>query len=231
MYNDAVGPMFNQMSGMAQDYMGQPNYGMPDYSGTLTGVSPYNLYGWNVPNAVAPTQDWFNTLSPEVKAGAWAPYKQGADLLTEQLSARGMAGGERSGYSGAMGAAMGDYFSNAAQQYGTNLWNMTQPGLMAQFSGQLGANQAYAGLQNQWSKDMYQNQLQERNTNYQNAMTGWQMPWNWLTSYNALSPSGAYKPEGSGTLGSIMGSAMSLISPFATGYGFSMGSSAGKTTG
>ena len=83
----------------------------------LWDVGSYNIPG--VPqNQVMPTQGWWGGMAPEVRAGLWEPYEQGADLLTERMGAGGQAGSAMGGFSGAYGDAMGRYYADASKQVG-----------------------------------------------------------------------------------------------------------------
>lgn len=253
---------------------GQQGYGMPtaptmpSMGGVLSGVSPYGISGYSLPNysvtgydipnatGLMPTTDWWNSLSSDVKAGAWAPFQEGQNNLLETLGASGVSGSARGGYSGAAGAALGQYMGDASPAYAMNLWNMSQPGMMANWQAQLGQNQYLAGMQNQnalWnaenqlglnqylaglqnqqSQSLWQNQLTERQTDYQNLlnqanqnysgqMQAWQLPMQLAMNYNNLAPSGAYHGDSGGTLGSIMGAASSIALPI--GMGMALGPS------
>ena len=106
---------------------------------------------YNIPQAVAPTSGWFNSLSPEVMQGLWEPYEQGASQLAERMGAAGMSGSARGGYSGTAGDAFGRYYSDASKNIGTQAWNMTSPGMMANWGAQLGQGQEM------WNAQLNQN--------------------------------------------------------------------------
>lgn len=222
MYNQ-LAPGFTNMFNAFNTASTQSNYGiptaptMPSMTGVMSNIPMYNL-----PNAVAPTADWWNSLDPGIKAGAWAPYEEAANQLGERMGSQGQLGSARGGYSGAAGAAFGDYYAQAANTYGQGLWNMSQPGLMADYSAQL--QRGITGYGNQLTEQQmnYQNAMNQIMTNYNNQMTAWQLPWQLATNYNSLMPSGTYKADGQGTFGSLMGSATSILAPFATGYGYGM---------
>jgi len=224
-----LSPGYTNMFNAFNASTAQPNYGiptaptMPSMSGVLSNVPMYNI-----PNAVGPTTDWWNSVDPNIKAGAWAPYEQGASALGEKLGSMGQLGSARGGVSGNAAAGFGDYYAQAANQYGLGLWNMSQPGLMADYNAQL--QRGITGYGNQLTEQgmNYQNQMNQINQNYNNQMTAWQLPWQMATNYNSLMPSGTYHADSGGTMGSIMGSATSILAPFAYGYGSGMGSSASK---
>jgi hypothetical protein len=205
-----LAPMIQQMSNIGQSQLGQSGYGMPQaptmpsMGGVLTGagqygipgydIPTYGMFGYNVPStsSIMPTTDWWKGLAPEVKAGAWAPFGEGQNRLMETLGSSGQGGSARGGYSGATGAALGQYMADATPAYAMNLWNMSAPGAMAGWQANLGQNQYLAGLQNQqaqwgaqaqlgenqWAAQQelarnqlgYQNQLTERQMDYQNQM-------------------------------------------------------------
>lgn len=95
----------------------------PDIAGS---VDPYNIPS---PDLMMPTQNWWNSLSPEVMSGLEAPWMAARDRLTEDFSARGSIGSPRGGYSGAAGAAMGELAGQAAQNIGMQAWQMSQPAM------------------------------------------------------------------------------------------------------
>lgn len=143
---------------------------MPSMAGVLSDIPMYNI-----PTAVGPTEAWYGGLSPDVMAGVWAPYNEGAKQMLEL-----MGGSTRGGYSGATGAALGKYFSDAATDVGLQAWNMSQPGLMANWQAELAANQmGYANLMQEGMTD-YQNELARQQADYQSAMQAWQMPYSAL---------------------------------------------------
>lgn len=151
----------------------QPQY--PSMQGALTGIPMYNVPNYNLPNVpnLMPTQSWYNSLSPDVKAGVWAPYQEAAQQLTEQFGSRGQLGSARAGYSGAYGAAMGEFASNAAQQVGLQTWNMAQPQIqMAQQAWQTEAARRAAMQQQYLTREQanYQNITREREQDYMTAM-------------------------------------------------------------
>lgn len=221
-----LSPGFSNIFNNFNTLSSQSGYGiptaptMPSMTGVLSGVPMYDL-----PNTVAPTTDWWNSLAPEIKAGAWAPYEQAANQLQERMGGSGQLGSARGGYSGAAGAAFGDYYAQAANTYGQGLWNMSQPGLMADYNAQL--QRGITGYGNQLTEQQmnYQNAMNQIMTNYNNQMTTWQLPWQLATNYNSLMPSGTYKADSGGTMGSLLGSATSILAPFAYGYGANMGGS------
>lgn len=231
-------PGFENMFRQWSNQTGQPNYGMPgapsmpSMQGVLSGVNPYSISGYGVPDtkSLMPTKQWWNSLAPGVKKGAWKPFEEGQNQLMETLGGSGMGDSARGGYSGAVGAALGEYMGDAKPAYQMNLWNMSQPGMMAGWQAQLGQNQYLAGLQNQQSQQLWQNQLTERQTDYGNEMNrlnqnyagnmqAWQMPWQMAQNYNNLAPSGAYHGDSGGTMSSIMGGASSIMGPMAMGWG------------
>jgi hypothetical protein len=189
-------PMIQQMASLGTSQLGQPGYGMPksptmpSMRGVLSGVSPYQISGYDVPStsSIMPTTDWWNSLSGDIKAGAWAPFEEGKKNLLETIGASGISGSARGGYSGAAGAGLGEYMADATPAYAMNLWNMSSPGMMAGWQANLGENQYLANLQNQQSQLGYQNLLAERsqdytntmnqlNQNYSNQMNAWALPW------------------------------------------------------
>lgn len=174
----ALLPMFQNLGALGAGNVNAPNMGapsapyMPSMSGVRSGVSPYQTFGYEIPSlsGIMPTTDWWGSIAPEIKAGAWAPFEEGQNRLMETLGASGVSGSARGGYSGATGAALGEYMADATPAYAMNLWNMTAPGAMAGWQAGLGQNQYMAGLQNQQSQMQYQNVLGERERDYSNTM-------------------------------------------------------------
>ena len=243
-------PGFANVAGQWNQNTALSNYGMPQaptmpsMQGVLTGQGGYNVSGYDIPNAkmMMPTKQWWNSLAPGVKEGAWAPFEEGKNNLLETLGGSGMGDNARGGYSGAAGAALGQYMADATPAYSMNLWNMSQPAMQANWQAQLGQNQYLAGLQNQQAQTMWQNALTERQTDYQNTlnqaqqnyagqMQGWQMPWQMAMNYNNLAPSGAYHTDGGGALSSIMGGMSSIMGPMAMGWGMGGFQGSGKGSG
>jgi len=140
----------------------------PSAAGIYSGVQQYNI-----PNTVAPTQGWYNSISPEVQRGLWEPYNQGAKQLMETLGGQGSLGNARGGYTGAAGAALGKYYSDASTNIGTQAWNMMQPGMMANWNAELNKNM---GARNEYQQENLQNYNQEllrHEREWQNAMNIW----------------------------------------------------------
>jgi len=110
-------------------------YDVPD----IYKVNPYalatfgQLGSYDVPGAVLPSKDWYGSMSPEVMEGVWAPYQEGAEQMLEAFG--GTAG---AGISGAHAAAMGKYFADASKDVGLQAWQMSQPGMMAEWQAQVG---------------------------------------------------------------------------------------------
>lgn len=176
----ALLPMIQGMAQQGVQQQGMANMGMPQaptapsMSGVLSGVSPYNIP--SIQNMM-PTQSWYNSMSPEVKAGVWAPYQEGASALQEQLGSIGGLGNQRGGVSGAGAAGLGNYYAKATPAAAMSLWNMSQPAMQQGWQAQLQQN--IGG---------YQNRLTEAQTNYSNLMnqqqqdygmqkTAWGLPW------------------------------------------------------
>ena len=176
----ALLPMINAMAQQGVSQMGQGNYGMPSaptspsMSGVLTGVPQYAIPDVS---SMLPSSSWYNSMSPEVMQGIWAPYEQASKGMLEQLGSIGQLGSARGGASGAAGAAMGQFSADAANKVGLQAWQMSQPAMQAGWNAQLGQN--IAG---------YQQGLTERQTDYSNLMnqqqqdyamqkTAWGLPW------------------------------------------------------
>ena len=120
---------------------------------------PYPIY--TDPQQAMPTAGWYNNMSPEVRAGLWEPYEQGADLLTERMGAGGQAGSASGGMSGAYGDAMGRYYADAQKGVGMQAWQMQQPALMQAMqqnygSGMAGWQSILGRNQNLWQQNLQQ---------------------------------------------------------------------------
>ena len=119
------------------------------------------------PQQAMPTTSWYNNMSPQVRAGLWEPYEQGANLLTERMGAGGQAGSAMGGFSGAYGDAMGRYYADAQNKVGMQAWGMQQPALMQAMMGN-NANQMM-GWQGQLgqNQNIWQQNLQQQMYPYQ----------------------------------------------------------------
>lgn len=173
-------PMIQGMSSLGTWQIGQPNMGapqaptMPSMTGVLSGVAPYRIPSVK---KIQPTQKWFDSLSPEVKAGAWAPYEEGKLNLMETLGGSGMGDSARGGYSGAQGAALGQYLADASNNYGMSLWNMSAPGALAGWNAQLAQNQ---GNYRNWlteAQQNYSNEMARLGSNYDTSRQAWGIPY------------------------------------------------------
>lgn len=100
---------------------------------------------WDVPGPVLPTQEWYQGIAPEVKAGIWAPYQEAAQQLGETFGSKGQQGSARGGPSGAYGAAMGSFAADASRDVGLQTWGMTSPQMMEY------RNQMLQGQQAPWT--------------------------------------------------------------------------------
>jgi hypothetical protein len=97
---------------------------------------------WDTPGPVLPTQEWYQGIAPEVKAGIWAPYQEAAQQLGETFGSRGQQGSARGGPTGAYGAAMGSFAADASKDVGLQAWGMTSPQMMEYRNQLLQAQQA-----------------------------------------------------------------------------------------
>ena len=173
-------PMISAMAQQGVTQMGQGNYGMPSaptapsMSGVLTGQPMYDIPSTS---SMMPSTDWYNSMSPEVKAGVWAPYQEGAQALQEQLGSIGGLGNQRGGVSGSAAAGLGQYYAKAAPQAAMSLWNMSQPAMQAGWNAQLGQN--IAGYQQGLTEQQtdYTNLLNQQQQDYAMQKTAWGIPW------------------------------------------------------
>ena len=131
----------------------------PSAAGVATDVPMYDTPDVS---SIQPTKQWWESLSPDVKAGAWQPYLEGAQQLAEMLGSYGQ-GSQMGGASGSMQAGLGQFFSDASQQVGQDLWKMSSPGAFTDY-----------GAQAQQMMLPYQQAIQERQTDYGTSMNMWQ---------------------------------------------------------
>jgi hypothetical protein len=109
---------------------------------------------WDVPNAPGvtpapmPNQGWFGGLDSNIMSGLWEPYKQGSQMLMEQLGPQSA----RAGISGSGAAGLGKFWEQAGRNVGQQAWNMINPNAMAQW--QMGNQNAMQ----QWAQNLYARQ-------------------------------------------------------------------------
>ena len=197
--------------GQERYFGGEPNLGAPSMNGVLTGQQMYDIPD---PSSAMPTQQWWNSLSPEVMAGLNAPWEDQRSQMLEFMGQRGQTGSGQGGYSGAAGAAIGELAGNAAQNIGLNAWEMTSP--MAQASWQ-------ADLQR--NMNAYNVGQQERMGDYNTAMQAWQMPYQSMNNMIGQGMPQGYAQQGSGGVGNALSGAMmggmggSMFGPWGTALG------------
>jgi len=75
-----------------------PRDEIPSMQGVMSDVTPYGI-----PQAAQPNQQWWQGVSPDVKAGLWQPYKEA---------------GRTDGWSGSMGFSKGGAFWCSRRCYG-----------------------------------------------------------------------------------------------------------------
>lgn len=175
----ALLPMVSGLSRQGASQLGQPNLGapsapnMPSMTGVLSGITPYQIPSIE---QMMPTSSWWNSLSPEVMQGVWAPYQQASKGMLEQLGGIGQLGSARGGASGAAGAALGQFSADAANKVGLQAWQMSQPAAQMGWQAQLGQNQQ--GYQNQLTEAQtnYANEIARRQADYAMAQQAWGMP-------------------------------------------------------
>lgn len=226
---EALMPMISGMANQGAAQMGMPNYGAPSaptapsMTGVLSGIPQYQIP--NV-NSMMPTQDWWNSLSPDVMQGIWAPYQQASKGMLEQLGGMGQAGSARGGATGAAGAAMGQFSADAANKVGLQAWQMSQPAMQAGWNAQLAQNQQGYGNQLTEANTNYQNQLTQQQRDYQTAMQAWGLPFGLTGQIGGSYSQGVTTQPGGGGIGSMFGGML-------TGgmMGGMMGNSMGGQTG
>ena len=98
----------------------------------------YNQQNLSPPSAQGymPTADWYNSLSPEVMAGLNAPWDEARNQMFETMGTS--LGSARGGWSGAGGAALGEFEAKRATQLPLQAWQMSQPGLEKQWQSNFG---------------------------------------------------------------------------------------------
>lgn len=207
-------PAYEQFANAAFNQAGQPNYGAPSAPTMPSATGIYsNIPMYDLPNAVQPTAQWYNSLSPEVMAGVWAPYQDASNQLLETLGASGQRGNARAGYSGAAGAALGSFAADASKNVGLQAWQMSQPGLMADYQSQLSRNmQGYTNLTNEAGMN-YQNEANRLGQDYGAAMQAWNIPYGMMGAAQNITPTSAFTPGGSPTQ-----SGMGMATQLGTGY-------------
>lgn len=132
---------------------GKPAYDVP---------SPYGIPSpYEIPDVMSmmPSRETYDMVSPQVKAGLWAPYEHAQKQLMETLGHRGMLGNQRAGYTGAAGAAIGELMSRGAEDVGLNVARLTMPQLQRGWEAELGRGQQMWGAkmgrgQQMWGADL-----------------------------------------------------------------------------
>ena len=185
-----------------------PRSEIPSMQGVLSGVPMYNLPS---SESLQPTQQWWQGVSPDVKAGLWQPYKEAGSQLAEQMGGQGQWGSMRGGPSGAAGAAMGEIASKGALQVPMQAWQMGEQGRMTDYQSELNRNQ-----------QDYQNRLQEAMADYgrhEQAFGGGMERWRQSQSLYGAIPGmlgGTYSqpivdPGSPDQTGQVLGSLMSMM--------------------
>lgn len=175
----ALMPMIQGLANRGVNQLELPNFGAPmaptapSMTGVLSGVPMYNIPSVE---SMMPTQSWYNSLSPEVMKGVWAPYEQASKGMLEQLGGIGQLGSPRGGASGAAGAALGQFSADAANKVGMQAWQMSQPAMQAGWGAQLAQAQQGYGNRLTEAQTNYNNQLNQQNRNYATAMQAWGLP-------------------------------------------------------
>ena len=137
-----VFPQFGQDGGATQGGYGQSQYQAPGGMWGLDQIPSINTTDYLNPQALSPQGNWMGSLDPNIQAGLWEPYNQGAQQLINTMG--GGAGSASAGFSGAAGGALSDFYGDASKNVGMTAWNMMQPYNQAQYgigSQQLGIDQ------------------------------------------------------------------------------------------
>jgi len=191
-----------------------PRDEIPSMQGVMSGVP---MYGIPSSESLQPTQQWWQGVSPDVKAGLWQPYKEAGAQLSEMMGGRGQWGSMRGGPSGAAGAAMGKIASEGAMQVPLQAWGMGEQGRMAGYQAELGRSQ-----------QDYQNRLRESLTDYgrhEQAFGGGMERWRQSQSLYGAIPGmmgGTYSqpvvdPGSPDQTGQILGTVLSAVMMAAMG--------------
>jgi hypothetical protein len=222
---DTLLPMIQGLSQQGQTSLGQANMGaptaptMPSMTGVLSGVQPYQIPSTE---SMMPTKSWWDSLSPDVMAGVWAPYQQASQGMLEQLGGMGQLGSARGGATGAAGAALGQFGADAANKVGLQAWQMSQPAAQMGWQAQLGQNQQ--GYQNQLTESQtnYANQVAQQQADYQMQQQIWGMPFGMTGMIPGTYSQGiTTQPQSTNWMGMLGGGAMGgmLGSQQSGGYG------------
>ena len=193
---DATLPLFQGLSqyGQQRYFGGEQNMGAPSMAGTLTGQQMYDIPD---PSSAMPTQNWWSSLSPQVKSGLYAPYVEAGQGLMEMMGGKGQLGSARGGFSGAAGAAMGELAGKAAQNVGLNAWQMTSPMAMNAWNADLTRN-----------VNAYQSGQQERMGDYNTQMNVWNRPMQTLGMMGMGMPQAYAQPQSNQWGGALSGAMM-----------------------
>jgi len=203
----SIMPMVQGMSQYGTDryFGGAPNMGAPSMQGVLTNQPMYDIPD---PSTAMPTNDWWGSLSPNVKAGLYAPYVEAGQGLMEMMGGRGQLGSARGGFSGAAGAAMGELAGKAAQNVGLNAWQMTSPMAMNAWGADLNRNQ-----------QAWQQGQQESMGDYNTAMNVWNRPMGTMGMLGQSMPQAYTNPTSGGFGGALSGGLMGSMGALGLGLG------------
>ena len=191
---NALYPMIQQLGQTGVQSLQQPTLGAPSMQGVLTSQPMYDIPN---PSTAMPTQQWWESLDPGVKAGLYAPYEEAGDRLVGRLNAMGSLGNARGGVSGAAGSALGELESQAAKNIGLNAWQMTSPAAMMDWQAQLAQNQ-----------QAYNVGQQENLADYNAQMQAWQMPFSLLGQTPAYLPQTIVQPGSPNPIGGMFSGAL-----------------------
>lgn len=192
----ALMPLIQGMSNYGQQrYFGEgvQQMGAPSMGGVLTGQQMYDIPD---PSSAMPTADWWGSLSPNVKAGLYAPYEEAGQGLMQMMNRGGQIGSPTAGYSGAAGVAMGQLAGDAAKNVGLNAWQMTSPMAMNAWNADLTRN-----------VNAYQTGQQERMADYNTQMNVWNRPLAGMGMLGMSMPQAYAQPQ-SNQMGGMMSGAM-----------------------
>ncbi|MHA2085947.1 MAG: hypothetical protein ACXABD_19560 [Candidatus Thorarchaeota archaeon] len=113
------------------------------------------------PGPVLPTEQYFQSVAPQIQQALWQPYGQVFQQTLETMGGQGQLGSQRGGFSGASGAAAGTFAAEVAPRMAAQAWQMGAPELQ------------------RYGQQQYMGQLQQRGEELQAL----QAPWSMYPSY------------------------------------------------
>ena len=214
-----------------QGVAGEGLYQIPDSPAYPTLPTPGDYAGAIAdPMMMLPSAQLYGQIAPQVSAGLWKPYEQAGQRLWDVMQSKGQLGSQRGGVSAGAGAALGELYSQGAQNVGLDIFRMAQAP-MQQYWGaltraqQLPLQQQYAAELGKAGAEFGQSQQAWR-AQLQSQMMPWQMMPGLI---GGAYPEAVMREQKGGGLGSMLGGAgmgalMGIAMAPATG-GFSLAAS------